>query len=196
MIRVGAVYVLAGIIFFAIAVYSAFDRENPKRWGAAAFWGFFAASFLIGDRLGDFANGLVVIAVALIAGVVGLGAGKPATTSEDERKASAERLGARLFAPILVIPACALLGTLLLKGIRIGGAPVADPSQATVIATAIGALGALALAMAIFRPPLTAPAQEARRIMEQVGPAAMLPQLLAALGGVFALAGVGTAVVS
>jgi uncharacterized membrane protein len=194
MIKVGAVYVLAGIVFAAIAMFSGCDTSNPKRWGAAAFWGLFAASFLVGDRVGDFANGVLVIAMVLVAGLVGLGAGKTASTSESERSASAERLGARLFAPILVIPACALLGTLLLKSARIGGAPLADPAQATVIATAIGVVAALALAMAIFRPPVTAPAEEARRILDQVGSAAMLPQLLAALGGVFALAGVGASV--
>ena len=194
MIKVGAVYLLAGVLFAAIAVFSALDRNNVKRWGAAAFWGLFAASFLVGNRLGDFANGILVIGMALIAGVVGLGHGRPATTSGDERGASAQRLGGRLFAPILVIPACALLGTLLLKSVEIRGAPLADPAQATVIATAIGVIGALGLAMALFRPSLTAPVEEARRIMDSVSSAAMLPQLLAALGGVFTLAGVGTAV--
>lgn len=194
MIKVSAVYVMAGIVFTAIAIFSGLDRSNPKRWSAAAFWGLFAASFLLGDRIGDFANGILVIAMALIAGLVGLGAGKAATTSESERNESADRLGAKLFAPILVIPACALLGTLILKSVQIGGAPLADPSQATVIATAIGVLGALVLALAIFRPPVTAPAEESRRILDQVGFAAMLPQLLAALGGVFALAGVGGSV--
>ncbi|HEY1878982.1 MAG TPA: DUF979 domain-containing protein [Caulobacteraceae bacterium] len=194
MIKVGAVYLFAGIVFAAISILSGFDRSNPQRWGAAAFWGLFAASFLFGDRVGDFANGVLVIAMALIAGLVGLGVGKAATSTENERTESADRLGSRLFAPILVIPACALLGTLLLKSVQIGGAPLADPSQATVIATAIGVVGALALAMAIFRPPVIAPAEESRRILDQVGSAAMLPQLLAALGGVFALAGVGASV--
>jgi uncharacterized membrane protein len=194
MIKVGAVYLLAGILFAAIAVFSALDRNNVKRWGAAAFWGLLAASFLVGDQLGDFANGILVVAMALIAGVVGLGHGCPATTNGAERSASARRLGSRLFAPILVIPACALLGTLLLKSVKIGGAPLADPAQATVIATAVGVMVALGLAMALFRPSLTAPVEEARRIMDSVSSAAMLPQLLAALGGVFTLARVGTAV--
>lgn len=194
MIKVGTVYILAGILFAAIAIFSALDRSNAKRWSAAAFWGLFAASFLVGNRLGDFANGALVIAMALIVGVFGLGAGRPATTSEGERSASAERLGWRLFAPILVIPACALAGTVLLKSLQVGGAPLVDPTQAAVIATAIGVVGALGLALALFRPPLTAPAEEARRIMDSISSAAMLPQLLAALGGVFALAGVGTAV--
>jgi uncharacterized membrane protein len=46
----------------------------------------------------------------------------------------------------------------------------------------------------MLRPPLTAAPQEARRLMDSVGWAAILPQLLAALGAVFTLAGVGHAV--
>ncbi|WP_155647727.1 5-oxoproline transporter, DUF979 family subunit, partial [Erythrobacter donghaensis] len=42
-----------------------------------------------------------------------------------------------------------------------------------------------------LRPPLMAPAQEGRRLIDSIGWAAILPQMLAALGAVFALAGVG-----
>jgi uncharacterized membrane protein len=48
--------------------------------------------------------------------------------------------------------------------------------------------------MPLLRPPPLAPAQEARRLMDQVGWAALLPQTLAALGAVFALSGVGKVV--
>jgi uncharacterized membrane protein len=194
VIGVGVAYALAGIVFAGIAIYSALDRDNAKRWNNAAFWGLFALSFLAGGRLGDFSNGLLVIALALVGGLGSLGVSRPATTSAEERAASAERLGARLFAPILTIPACALVGTLALKGVKIGGAPLVDPAQVTVISTAFGVVAALALAFALFRPPLAAAPQEARRLMDSVGWAAILPQLLAALGAVFALAGVGTAV--
>jgi uncharacterized membrane protein len=50
--------------------------------------------------------------------------------------------------------------------------------------------------MVIVRPPPAAPAVEARRLLEAVGSAAILPQLLAALGAVFTLAGVGRAMQS
>jgi len=194
VIGLGVAYALAGIVFAGIALFSALDRDNKKRWNNTAFWGLFALSFLAGGNLGDFANGLLVIALALVGGVAGLGVSRPATTTAEERAASAERLGGRLFAPILVIPAFALVGTLALKGLKVGSAPLVDPSQVTVISTALGVVAALALAFALFRPPLIAAPQEARRLMDSVGWAAILPQLLAALGAVFALAGVGTAV--
>ena len=63
MITLGAVYVLAGLIFAAVAVLSGGDRTNPRRIRNAAFWGLLALSFLFGDRLGDFGNGLLVLAL-------------------------------------------------------------------------------------------------------------------------------------
>src|SRR2546423_14714001 len=50
------------------------------------------------------------------------------------------------------------------------------------------------MGMIMLRPPLFAPIREARRLLDAVGWAAVLPQMLAALGALFALAGVGTVV--
>jgi uncharacterized membrane protein len=46
----------------------------------------------------------------------------------------------------------------------------------------------------MLRPPLLAPIKEGRRLLDAVGWAAVLPQMLAALGALFAIAGVGTVV--
>jgi uncharacterized membrane protein len=109
----------------------------------------------------------------------------------EERRQSAARRGDLLFLPALVIPATALLGTLILKQARIGGAPLIEPGQATLISLALGVILALAAAMVWLRPPIQAPVQEARRLLDSIGWAAILPQMLAALGAVFALSGVG-----
>ena len=55
----------------------------------------------------------------------------------------------------------------------------------------IGVLLALIYAMAWLKPPALAPMQEGRRLLDSIGWAAILPQMLASLGAVFALAGVG-----
>ena len=114
MIGVAQVYALVGLMFAVVAVLSARDRENPRRWRNAVFWGLVATSFLAGGRIGGFANGLLVIALALIAGLGGLGIGRPATTSPEARQASALRLGDRLFLPTLIVPAVSVIGSLTL----------------------------------------------------------------------------------
>jgi len=194
MIGTGQVYALVGAMFAAVALLSARDRENPRRWGNAAFWGLVAVSFLAGGRIGGFANGLLVIALALIAGLGGLGQGAPATTSPAEREASAQRLGDRLFLPTLIVPAVSVIGSLTLKSLTLGGHALVAAKDATVVSLALGVIAALAVALPMLKAPLAAPLQEGRKLMDTVGWAALLPQALAALGTVFAAAGVGQVV--
>lgn len=191
MITLSAVYVLAGLVFAAFAVLSVFDRNNRKRLGNAVFWGLVAVSFLAGDRLGDLGNGVLVLGLALIAGLGLLGRGEPATTSPEERKALAERFGEKLFIPALTLPVVVAFGVLVLKPVTIGGAPLLDPKQATLLSLALAAVVAVGVGLILLRQPIMSPLQEGRRLMDTVGWAALLPQMLAALGAVFAIAGVG-----
>jgi len=194
MIRLGVVYVLAGLMFGAFAVLSALDRENTRRLGNAAFWGLVSLSFLAGDRLGDLGNGFLVVGLAAIAGFGLLGRGQPDTTTPAERRALSERFGEKLFIPALTLPLVVIFGILVLKPLQVGGAPLLDPRQATLISLALAAVIAVAVAVILLRQPLISPLQEGRRLMDTVGWAALLPQMLAALGAVFALAGVGKVV--
>jgi uncharacterized membrane protein len=189
MITLQWLYVLLGSMFAAFAVLGAMDRTNKKRFGNAAFWALIAISFFFGDFVGNLANGLLVLCLVALAGLGALGRGDPPTTTAGERAASSERRGNRLFLPALVIPATALLGTLLLKD-----SGWIDPKQATLISLGAGVLIALAIGYAWLKPPPLAPLEEGRRMMDSVGWAAVLPQMLAALGAVFALAGVGEVV--
>jgi uncharacterized membrane protein len=180
-------------MFAAIAVRSVGDRANRRRFGTAGFWGLLAVSFLFGSQLGDLANGILVLALmALGAGAMGLGS--PKTTSPEEREASARVRGNAIFTPALLIPAITIAGTLTLGKLRIDGVPLADPKQVTLIALALGIVVALLVALLRFRPPALAAVEEGRRLCDAVGWAIILPQLLASLGAVFALSGVGGAV--
>jgi uncharacterized membrane protein len=194
MIKLGAVYLLAGVMFAGFALFSATDRNNRKRFGNALFWGLVALSFLAGDRLGDLGNGVLVLGLAAISGFGLLGRGQPATTSPEERQALAERFGNRLFVPALLLPVVVALGVLVVKPLTLAGQPVMDPKQATLISLAAAVILAIATALVLLRQPPTAPLQEGRRLVDTVGWAVLLPQFLAALGAVFASAGVGKVV--
>jgi uncharacterized membrane protein len=191
MITLGWLYALGGAMFGAFAILSARDRSNPRRFGNAAFWGLLALSFGAGDRLGDIGNGVLVLCLVALAGFGMIGRGQPETTTIEEREAFSRRLGNRLFLPALIIPATALFGTLAYSYTPLGQSGLFEPKWVTLILLGSGALIAVAATMIWLRPPLLAPLQEGRRLMDSVGWAAVLPQMLAALGAVFALAGVG-----
>ncbi len=187
MITYEWLYWLAGAFFAVWAVLSLRDG----RPGNAAFWGVLAASFFLGSHLSDFANGVLVLALVAIAGAGAVKRSAPATTTPEERAALSARLGNRLFAPALIVPVTAVAGTLLYNYTPLAQTGLFEPRRETLILFGIGVLLALAAAMAWLRPPLIAPAEEGRRLIDSIGWAAILPQMLAALGAVFALSGVG-----
>src|SRR5689334_15043172 len=112
MITLTHLYILTGLMFAAFALLSVSDRTNRKRFGNAAFWALVATSFLAGDHLGDLGNGALVLCLVALAGFGALGRGDPPTTSAEQRAASSDQRGKKLFLPALIIPITALLGTL------------------------------------------------------------------------------------
>jgi len=188
------IYWLTGVMMAGVAIVNWRDRTNPRRLNNTAFWGIYAITFLAGSRLADLTNGFLLIAMVLVASIRGLGQGKAESVTREEREASARRWGNRLFIPALTIPVVTVLGTLIFKELTINGAPIVDLKQVTVISLAIATLVALTVGMIMLRPPLLAPIREARRLLDAVGWAAVLPQMLAALGALFAIAGVGNVI--
>lgn len=194
MITLEWLYTLAGLMFAAFSLLSALDRSNGKRFGNAAFWGLMALSLLAGSRLGDFANGILVLGLAGLAGFGFLGRSAPPTTGEEERQAFSDRLGNKIFLPALIIPATALFGTLLYNYTLIGTFGWFEEKRETYVLLGFGVLLALAAIFAWLKPSPLAPLQEGRRLIDAIGWAAVLPQMLAALGALFAAAGVGAVI--
>ena len=190
MITIDVIYYVVGAMFLAFAVLSVLDASNPKRLGNAAFWGLVGLSLWAGPYLGDVGNGMLVVAMVGVGGFGMLGRGAAVTTSTEERQASSSRHGAWLFAPALLIPLIAVGGTLAQDHTAWGAALIAD-KQATLISLGLGCIIALVTTMVWLRPPLLAPLQEGRRLMDSIGWASVLPQMLACLGAVFLAAKVG-----
>jgi uncharacterized membrane protein len=194
MITLHWLYTLAGLMFAAFALLSALDRSHSKRLGNAAFWGLMALSLLAGDRIGDVGNGLLVLGLAGLAGFGFIGRSHPPTTDDGERESWSGRLGNALFLPALIIPATALVGTLAYNYTPLGATGWIEAKRETYVFLGLGVLLALAVMFAWLKPPPIAPLQEGRRLIDAIGWAAVLPQMLASLGVLFAAAGIGDAI--
>lgn len=196
------IYVLIGLLVLGLAVLTLRDRSHPRRLSTALFWGLFGAIFLLGDAavasLGKpLAHRMVGAAVLLMAGIAGagwLGAGRHEARPLVQRQASAARLGQRLFVPALLIPMLTVAFSLALKGLSVAGRLLLDPKQLTLCALALAVLCALALACRLTRDTPLQALRESRRLLDTIGWAAVLPQMLAMLGGVFVAAHTGEAV--
>jgi uncharacterized membrane protein len=190
----GDFYLLVGLLLATMAVMSALDARNPRRYGSALFWGLYALAYLAGERLPPAVAGLLMIAMALIAGFGGVGHGKHEALPEQERRASASRLRHRLILPALVIPLVTILASTLLKDVKVDARFLLDPNNVTLVSLGCGAVLALAAACAITRASPVQGVREFRRLLDSIGWALVLPHLLAVLGLLFTEVGVGKAV--
>ena len=195
MLRIEHAYWLAAA-FFAV---TAFINLRQRRWVATAFWGVLAVLFATGDAIlaaakaGDHGPGqlagLGVLALALLAPKMR----RIALPERDpgERQASALRLRGKLFVPALVIPAVTV-AVVSAHTYAPGSVDwLVSGASPTLVTLALACVLAGIVAVAVTGAPLSAPASEGRRLLDTLGWAALLPQLLAGLGAVFAATGVG-----
>jgi uncharacterized membrane protein len=95
--------------------------------------------------------GLLMIAMALVAGFGLVKGGKAALPAEEERRASAARLGHKLLMPALAIPVVTMLGSTLLKDVQHRRAPLLDPKNLTLVSMGCGSMWRSALACWLTR---------------------------------------------
>jgi uncharacterized membrane protein len=175
MIGLGFVYAVMGALFAGFAWVSL----RRRRWINGGFWLLLAVSFLIGDLIGDIGNGVLVLALVGLA-LIGL--------SRQEDAVPLAGPPDRWLIPLaLIVPALTLIGSLAFRWMP----GLVDTKQATLVALALATLIALGIAMVHFRARLAEPFTEGLRLMDSVGWAAIMPQLLTAFGAVLAAAGVG-----
>jgi len=187
-------YYLVGAILAVTAVMTVADRSNPKRFSSGLFWGLYSLVFLVGDLLPPIWVGVGAVIMAVIAGFGGVGSGKHTPRTPAEYQTSAKRLGNRLFIPALAIPVITMIGTLSAKHLMVGGAPLIDPKNTTLVSLGVGCVLSLALACWLTRESPVQGLRESRRLTDALGWALVLPQMLGMLGLVFSDAGVGKAV--
>jgi uncharacterized membrane protein len=183
-------------------------RSRRRRVSNATFWALLAALFVVADALPKAIAGALVLAVAALAGLGGVGDGArapaapassgaspPGADGDGQRAASsAARLGHRLLWPVLAIPLGTLVGALGLARVRLGEQMLLAPKHATLISLGLACALALVWALRITGERGAVAVAESRRLLDAIGWAALLPILLAMLGGVLARAEVGAVV--
>lgn len=194
MIKLEYVYTVAGIFLAILSYLTLKDKGNPKRLTTAFFWGLFGIIFLFGSYIPPMVVGIAVLLMALLAGLGGVRMGSYPQTSESERQWRANKLGNVLFLPALLIPLLTMIGSVVLKHAQIGGRYLLEQANVTLVSLGVACVLAFLAAMIVTREQAGQALQESRRLLDAIGWAAVLPQMLATLGGIFAAAGVGDAV--
>jgi uncharacterized membrane protein len=168
-------FVLIGLFLAVVALRIAGNPAHPKRWASAAFWLLLAVVIGAGKVLPNELTGWLVL------GLGGLVAAKQVAApvfadATATKEARAAQLGNRLLGPILLVPLVAIAGSFVVG------------SQ---MALGVGCLAGVAFALMVTKDSPVAPVAEGGRLLELLGWTLILPQSLAALGGIFAKAGIG-----
>lgn len=172
------VYLLVGIILFIFAIQSFLDKEHKYRIGTGLFWLLYSVSFIFGSYLSKEINGWLVIAMAVIVLVKQLGKGNYFESPIEFKKDEAVRIGNVIFVPALLVGIITfIIGFFTKLGALVG--------------LGIAAIIAMCAALYITKGTLNQGFHEGRRLIDAIGWTAILSQLLAALGYLFNLAGVG-----
>lgn len=187
-------YMLIGAVFAFMAGRIALKRTGARRWGSVLFWGLLGITYIFGKLLSPLLVGYLVLGMVALAALRLVERGEEKGPTKAERVASAERLQNNLFWPALVVPAVVIVVSVTLLFVPVAAFPWVEGRQVTLIALGSGALLALVVALRTLRAPAHTPLVEGGRLLEAIGWALILPQMLAALGAIFAKAGVGTVV--
>ena len=182
-----------------LLIGTAWLNLRQRHWAQAAFWMVLAALFASGHwvlraQQSGHAQpaqiaGIGVLALALLAPMMRrVDAGEAPLRL---RQLRAGVLGHWLFMPALLIPGVTLLIALFGADLHWYGTTLFVAAQQTLMGLAMASLVALLAAWRLTRAPAGAVLHESRRLIDTLGWAALLPLVLAALGGVFEAAGVG-----
>jgi uncharacterized membrane protein len=184
-------FVLAGAFVVVLGLRIAAEAGHPKRWGSAVFWLLLGLGVMLGKRLPTELVGYAVLGLTVLAATKQVAAPRFAADDEAQLERRAGELRGRLLWPLVLVPVVAVAGGFLFGKVGFGGAPVALPAQASQVALGVGALLALGVAFAVTRSRAIAAVDEGGRLLQLISWTLILPQMLAALGGIFAKAGVG-----
>ncbi|AIY43920.1 Membrane protein [Collimonas arenae] len=202
LITINEIYYLIGVILMLLVGMTLRDKGNPKRVTTALFWFLFGSVFLFSDLLISTLGkpmayrivGVIVVLISLIAGCGLLSIGTYKQRNAEQRQASANKLGNWLFLPAILIPVVTVLCTVLLKDVAIGGMYILDQKQLTLAALCVGCICAILAGWKLTGGTPLHAVRESRRLLDSIGWASVLPQMLAMLGGVFVVAQTGKSV--
>ncbi len=179
LILLETIYVIAGLISLVTAFYAFTDKKHPSPKATSLFWGLLGLVFIVGKYIPPVAVGIILVVMGCITAMKKVKFGSQSNAADADREASAKRIGGKIFLPALTIGVVAFIFGQFIK--PLGG----------LVGLGAGALFATIFALIITKSKPKNVAYDGSRLLQQIGSASILPQLLAALGSVFAAAGVG-----
>lgn len=171
-------YVASGVVSIVAGLYAIFDPKNPKKVGTALFWILFGIILIGGPYINPAFVGGLLLLMGVLTASKSVSFGFLESGSDSYRQEKSFQLGNKIFIPAFAL---GLIGFLVGKFTSLGG----------LVGLGIASLIALFLSLYITKEDPKFIPYDSSRLLQQMGPAVILPQLLGALGALFTKAGVG-----
>jgi len=176
-------YCIIGIIFILVGIKAIQDKNATRRIPTVLFWFILAFTFIAGPYIPKWIIGLCVVVIAGLTASGGVRQSASDVPTPEATRKEADRIGMKVMIPPLCLALVAVgVASFFIKWISANNA------------IGISAIAALLVAFVITRTPVKNTVVDGSRLMDNVGPVGILPQLLAALGALFTAAGVGTVI--
>ena len=181
-------YTLIGIIFILVGLKALKDPGAQKKGTTAAFWFLLAFTFILGNWIPKWLVGLAIVAMAVLTGIKGVVQSASDVPDAKVVRERADKFGYKIFIPALSLALSAVVLSTL-------GSKVPALSWITANnSICLAGLIALCVVLAMTKADPKYAVVDGTRLMDNVGPTGILPQLLSALGSLFTAAGVGTVI--
>ena len=194
------IYILCGLVLVLTGVRALKNEKN--RIGTFLFWVLVGFIFAFGGFVVKYVEngGAIIGGILLFLGVLTLTKqvqmGKFNPPTDEERRKNADRIGWKIIVPSILM---AILAVFFSEFKRFGFIIGVDPKTgkdiifnfSTAQILGLSTVIALVITWIIAKPKTAEVKEDTTRLLMQVGTSSLLPQLLGALGLVFAAAGVG-----
>lgn len=174
-------YVLMGVLMLVIAFKSLKTIEDNKKYGTFAFWTLLSIPFMFGKILPSALVGGILVLLSLLTLTKQVVFAKYEVASEEFSQTQSEKIKSKIFLPSLILAFAAVAVAMSLSAY----------GSSSQFAIGAGAVVALVSAFIITKAKPKEAVEDGARLLQQMGPTSMLPQLLVALGVLFTNAGVG-----
>ena len=177
-------YCVIGFMFILNGIKALKDQGLKTRVGTAAFWFITAFTFIAGPYVPKWIVGLCVVLMACLTAGRQVNQSHSDVPSPEKTRKNADKFGYLVFVPALTLALVAVLVATFWKSLGANNA------------IGVSAAVALIVALCLFKAKPGIALKDGTRLLDNVGPTGLLPQVLSALGALFTAAGVGTVIAS
>ena len=168
-------YCVIGFMFILNGVKALKDSGLKTRVGTAAFWFITAFTFIAGPYVPKWITGLCVVAMACLTASRQVKQSASDVPAAETTRKNADKFGYLVFVPALTLAIVAVLVATFWKSLGANNA------------IGVSALIALIVALCLFKEKPGTALADGTRLLDNVGPVGLLPQVLSALGALFTI---------